>query len=393
VKIAFVIPWYGPDISGGAEAEARRTAEHLCQDGLPVEVLTTCVRDFRSDWNKNYHQPGIGKVNGVPVRRFPVCRRNVAAFDAVNWKLMHNRPVMPDEEQVYVHESVRSPALTDYIARHQSEYVFIFIPYMFGTTYWGIAACRGKAVLIPCLHDESYARMGVFRQMFTQVRRLILHSPAELELARSLYQLADDVPVLLGEGVDTDFIADGAAFRRRRHLPDPFVLYAGRKDRGKNVDLLISYFRQYRSRRGNVVELVFIGGGELPVETRPQEGIHDLGFVPLQEKYDAYAAATILCQPSLQESFSLVLMEAWATGTPGLVHGNCAVTREHCIRSNGGLYFVDYPEFEACLDVLLSRPNLRTALGANGHRYVLENYGWDIIVDRYRALLDELVTT
>jgi glycosyltransferase involved in cell wall biosynthesis len=118
-------------------------------------------------------------------------------------------------------------------------------------------------------------------------------------------------------------------------------------------------------------------------------GIHDLGFVPLQDKYDAYAAAALLCNPSLQESFSLVVLEAWVVGTPALVHGHCAVTREHCTQSNGGLYFTNYAEFEACLDLLLGRPGLRTALGQNGREYVLQHYSWDTIVDRYKSLFAE----
>ncbi len=382
---------------GGLRRRARRTAEHLCRAGLPVEVLTTCARDFSSDWGQNYHRPGEKVENGVLVRRFPVRRRDRAAFDAVNWKLMHGQRITPDEEETYVRENICSPELTEYIASQEGAYRFCFIPYMFGTTYWGVAACGQRAYLIPCLHDEAYARLDVFRQMFAQARKLILHSPAELALARSLFDLAEDAPVLLGEGVDTDFAADGAAFRQKYRIDDPFILYAGRKDQGKNVDLLISYFRRYRTRRFNPGEpdrgpdykLVLIGGGALPTAVHPDEGILDLGFVPLQDKYDAYAASTVLCQPSLQESFSLVMMEAWVANTPSLVHGDCAVTREHCVRSNGGLYFTNYVEFEACLDVLLDRPSLRIALGQNGRKYVLENYRWDIIVERYKALFAE----
>lgn len=397
MKIAFVTPWYGPDIPGGAEAEVRRTAEHLRQAGLPVEVLTTCIREFRSDWSQNYHRPGESVENGVPVRRFPVQSRDRAAFDAVNRKLMYGEPVTTDEEEIYVRENVCSPALTHFIADQQEAYRFCFIPYMFGTTYWGVAACQGRAYLIPCLHNEAYARLGVFRRMFAQARKLILHTPAELALAHSLYDLAEDVPVLLGEGVDTDFAADGAAFRQKYHISGPFVLYAGRKDQGKNVDQLVDYFRRYRTlRRGSEQtpgsmpsELVLIGGGDLSCAITPGSGIRDLGFVPLQDKYNAYAAAMVLCQPSLQESFSLVIMEAWVTGTPVLVHGDCAVTREHCVRSNGGLYFTNYAEFEACLDLLLNLPSLRTVLGQNGRRYVLENYRWDLIADRYKGLFAE----
>lgn len=375
---------------GGAEAEARRTVEHLYQAGVEIEVLTTCVHDFRSDWGRNHYLAGVTRANGVPVQRFPVKPRDRAAFDAVNLKLMHDQPVTPVEEQIYVRENVCSPALTDYIARHQGEYLYIFIPYLFGTTYWGIDACKGKAVLIPCLHDEAYARLGVIQKMFAQVQRIMLFTEAERRLARLLYRLPDDRLMLLGAGVDTDWSADGDAFRHKYGIRDSFILYAGRKDTGKNVDLLIDYFRRYRANKSGSLELILIGGGPLPVEVKPNEGIRDLGYVPLQDKYNAYGAAALLCQPSLKESFSIVLMEAWMAGTPVLVHERCAVTREHCIHSNGGLYFADYAEFEACLDLMLNRPGMRAAMGVDGRRYVLDNYCWDIIVGRYRALLDRM---
>ena len=387
--LAFVIPWYGIDIPGGAEAETRRTAEHLRRAGMPVEVLTTCVRDFRADWSVNYHKPGRYEENGVPVRRFPVRQRDQAAFDAVNNKLMRAVPVSAEDERVFVAEMVRSPALETYIVEHQLEYTFIFVPYMFGTTYWGIQACRGNALLMPCLHDEPYARMAVIRRMFAQVRRVLFLSEAEMALARALYDLTDDVCELVGGGVDTDWSGDADAFRRTHSLHKPFVLYAGRKDRGKNVDVLIQYFRRYRQAQGADVDLVLIGGGTLPAQVSADEGIHGLGVVQVQDKYNAYAAATLLCQPSVQESFSIVLMEGWVAGKPALVHSQCAVTKEHCIRSNGGLYFANYREFEACLSLLMTRPRLAARLGQNGRRYVLRNYHWDTIVARYRALFDE----
>ena len=73
MKLAFVIPWFGPDIPGGAEAECFHTASHLHQAGLPVEVLTTCIKEFRSDWSINYHRRGFAgsSVSTVPSRSRP----------------------------------------------------------------------------------------------------------------------------------------------------------------------------------------------------------------------------------------------------------------------------------------------------------------------------------
>jgi len=76
MNLAFVIPWYGENISGGAEFACRELAKHLSISNN-IEILTTCVKDFNSDWNVNYHKPGTEQSGSILVRRFPVRIRNV----------------------------------------------------------------------------------------------------------------------------------------------------------------------------------------------------------------------------------------------------------------------------------------------------------------------------
>ena len=61
-KIAFVTPWYGDHIPGGAESECREVAQHLHQAGVSVEILTTCVCEFGADWSVNFHKPGDSDI-------------------------------------------------------------------------------------------------------------------------------------------------------------------------------------------------------------------------------------------------------------------------------------------------------------------------------------------
>ena len=386
-RIAFVTPWYGSAATGGSETAARETAEHLAAAGLEVEALTTCVPDFRSDWSRNSLPAGSARENGVLVRRFPAGRRDRDAFDAVNRKLMAGRRVTEAEEQAFLRNNINSPALVDYIAGHRGDCLYLFSPYLYGTTYYGMQACGGDAFLIPCLHDEGYARLPAIQSMLEGAARLLMLSEPELRTLEALTGASAAAAVVVGQGVDGDFRADGEAFRTRYGLKRPFVLYAGRKDAGKNVELLVDFMGRYRGRRGTVCDLVLMGGGQRL--GAGADGVRDLGFLPQQDKRDAYAAAAVLCQPSTRESFSLVMMEAWAAGAPSLVHGGCAVTRDHVTRSNGGLYFESYGEFEVCLDMLLARPGLARQLGENGRRYVRENYAWEPMVRRYRQLIDE----
>ena len=386
MKIAFVIPWYG-DIPGGAETECRQTAENLQRNGVNVEILTTCVKQFLSDWNTNYFAEGTYKENGITVRRFSVRKRDTSKFDEVNFKLMNNCRISSMEEQIYMENMINSDSLCSYIRDHSDEYDhFFFIPYMFGTTYYGSQIHPERSILIPCLHDESYAYMDIFKKMFKDVKTVIYNSEPEKTLANHIYDIRGH-QIVIGTGMDTDISYNAQRFRDKYDIKNEFLLYAGRRDSGKNVSLLIEYFARYKESCDGNLKLVLIGKGELTVPKEHRHDIIDLGFVSPEDKFDAYAAATLFCMPSMNESFSIVLMEAWLCGTPVLVHAGCAVTKDHCIKSNGGLYFDNYDEFEGCIQYFLKNPEKRDIMAKNGKEYVLMNYSWDTIVQKYKRLL------
>ena len=390
MKIAFVIPWYGEDISGGAESECRKTAENLFKRGVNVEILTTCVKAFESDWSKNFYKEGEYKVNDIPVKRFKVEKRDAQTFNRINYKLMNGLPVSLKEEKIFIKEMINSDNLYKFIETNKLNYYFIFIPYMFSTTYWGARIHPERSIIIPCLHNESYAYMNIYKEIFEKVRAIIFHTKSELALAEKLYNLKETKPFLLGEGIDTEFKFEGKRFREQNNLKsNPFILYAGRKTEEKNTHLLISYFTLYKKRNNNDLKLVLMGTGKIEIPHKVKDDIFDLGFLTLQDKYDAYGAATLFCQPSLKESFSIVIMESWLTETPVLVHSGCPVTKEHILASQGGLYFADYPEFEECINYFLNNPEMRKKMGENGRRYVLENFSWDKIILHYKKLFSE----
>lgn len=389
--IAFVIPWFGEKIPGGAEMELRGLVTHLHYAGVSVEVLTTCVKDFNSDWSTNYYKEGMDSVLGVKVRRFKVRKRDTNIFDAVNLKLMHNQKITLEEEKIYCKEMVNSPDLYEYMERNKEKYeLFIFIPYMFGTTYYGCQICPEKSVLIPCLHDESYAYLNCFKNVFSKVAGMIFHAKPEAELANSLYDLKNVKNQVLGEGLDTEITSNAEQFRKKFKIDSPYILYAGRKDKGKNVDTLLQYFAEYKERNNSNLKLVLIGGGNIEIPESVKASVVDLGFVDIQDKYNACAGALLLCQPSHNESFSLVIMESWLCKRPVLVSGACAVTKHFVIDTNGGLYFDNYFEFEGSIDYLLKNKEIASQMGENGYQYVNNNFAWDVIVERYMHFFENI---
>lgn len=385
--LAFVVPWYGARIPGGAETECRKTAEQLVRRGYPVEVLTTCGLQFHSDWAKNYHRPGLKHINGVPVRRFKVRPRNARRFHRLNLRLMRGYPVSRDEEADFMADMINSDDLCAFIAAQRDAYHFVFIPYLYGTTFFGAQIAPERSFMIPCLHAEAYAGMTVWPPVMRAVRGLILHSASELRLAKALY----DIPVsrlhLLGEGVDTVVSANPQSFRATFGVAEAYIVYVGRRDETKNTPLLIEYFARYKAEHPGSLKLVLIGSGALSEAIRARADIVDAGQVSDRVKNDALAGAMCLCNPSLNESFSLALMESWVVGRPALVHAACAATADHCRASHGGLYFENYAEFSGAVNWFLQNPMAAGTMGQQGRQYVQANFGWDKIVKKIARLV------
>ena len=387
-KIGFVAPWYGEHIGGGAEAELRGLVHHLAEAGVELEVLTTCAEAFRSDWSVDFHVPGLTEDAGIPVRRFRVRKRNEWLFEPVNRKLMKGFRITREEEEIFCREMVNSPDLYIYMKEHEQEYsLFVFIPYMFGTTYYGCQVCPEKSIMIPCLHDEGYAYMRCFRDVFSKVKGMVFNAEPERLLAEKLYSVSGENFVTFGLGMDTDQTGNAERFRQKTGILDPFILYAGRKEPGKRVDVLVKYFTRFRKEWGKDLKLVLIGGGE--IENPDPENILDLGFVDPQVKLDAYAAAEFFCNPSEMESFSIVIMESWLAGRPVLVNGKCAVTKDFAVRANGGLYYDNYAEFAGCAGYLLEHPETAEKMGANGKAFVKDHFTWEKIVEKYKEYFEK----
>jgi glycosyltransferase involved in cell wall biosynthesis len=139
------------------------------------------------------------------------------------------------------------------------------------------------------------------------------------------------------------------------------------------------------------LQLIFIGGGTLEIPENCKDKIIDLGFVSVEDKHNAMAAATFLCNPSHFESFSIVIMESWLAKRPVLVSEHCAVTKNFCLETNGGLYFENFGVFCGCVDFLLDHKEISDKMGKNGFEYVMDNFTHDRIAQKYIEYLEGLI--
>ena len=124
------------------------------------------------------------------------------------------------------------------------------------------------------------------------------------------------------------------------------------------------------------------------MEVPKDPDIVDLGFVSDEMKFAVMRDAKALVLFSRFESLSMVVLESMTMGRPVLVNGKCEVLKGHCVRSNAGLYFENYPEFAATLNYLLTHEVEYEAMRKNGIKYVEENYQWDVIIERIGGFIE-----
>jgi glycosyltransferase involved in cell wall biosynthesis len=388
VKLAFVVPRYGPEIIGGAETAARLLAEHLvAHRDWSVEVLTTCAHDFVT-WDNDY-LPGDDVVNGVVVRRFASTQGREPSFHPLSASLLAD-PVhagAADAERWLDLQGPVCPELTE-AALESSADAVAFYPYLYYPTARVIDRVTVPAILHPAAHDEPALLLPVFPRVFDAADGLVFQTTAERELVQRTFPVAERSQLLLGLGVDDPDLfttPTGTAIERS----DPYLVCLGRVEGRKGSRLLASLFAAYKQRRPGPLRLVFAGPVVEAPDPHPEIDI--LGPVDEATKWTLLRHALSLVSPSPWEAFSLVVAEAWSARTAVVANAACEATNEHCRRSGGGLVFGGYGEFEVVIDRLSADDALRAELATRGRSYVDRHFRWPVIVDRYARFVEQVV--
>jgi glycosyltransferase involved in cell wall biosynthesis len=391
MKVAFVVPRYGPTVIGGAETAARALAERLvARRGWDVEVLTGCADDFVT-W-ADVFPPGEELINGVRVVRFASRAGRDPSFHPYSASLLADpTAASPAEAERWV--DLQGPVLPDLVeaAVGSDADAFVFYPYLYYPTVRLIERVGAPTILHPAAHDEPALHLPVFARVFAAADGLVLQTAAERHLVERMFPVASHRQLLLGLGVDDPGPpgADGPGPPSGRG--HPYLVCLGRVDRHKGSFLLAALFAAYKRRHPGPLRLVLAGPVVEAPEAHPE--IDVLGPVPDAEKWGLLRDAMALVSPSPWEAFSLVVAEAWSAGTPVVVNAGCAATVEHCHRSGGGLTFAGYGEFEVAVDLLSGDGRVRTELAGRGRAYVDRWFRWPRVIDRYATFVENVVAS
>jgi glycosyltransferase involved in cell wall biosynthesis len=169
--------------------------------------------------------------------------------------------------------------------------------------------------------------------------------------------------------------------------PRPYFLYVGRLEKIKGVQVLLERFRTY-----NAADLLIAGTGSYAADLHQMaaglEHVHFLGRVNYAQLQQLDHGAIAMIVPSLcYETFGLVVVEAFAVGTPAIVHNLGALPE--LVQLGGGLVYQTDRELLDAMESLRTQPDLRNQLGAQADRIFRENYTEDRHLQQYYQLIQE----
>lgn len=381
-KVCFVVQRYGEEVVGGAESLCKKIAEKMTRY-WDIDVLTSCARNYVKRFENEY-SPGKEENKGVSVRRFEIdyFRSDDRVFARLDEKV-RQRKCSDSEELLWLKEiGPYSSSLISYVQQNHSRYGrFFFFTYLYATTTLILPEIKTKSYLIPAVHDEPPVYARFFDDFFLLPKGLIFSTEEEMEFLKKRTVGRMSPHFVIGVGLDSPDLSSAEKFRREFGIHGDFILYVGRIQKQKGCDELFDFYLRLPLDLRRRLPLVLIGKSAM--DFPDNENIISLGFVSEKIRNSAMAAARLVVMPSRFESLNMVILESWLCKTPVLVNGACEVLREQCRRSNGGLWYKDFYEFEECLKFMLSNVTLLERMGICGKGYVEKQYSWDEIQKKY----------
>jgi glycogen synthase len=247
----------------------------------------------------------------------------------------------------------------------------------------GNSFCNGQSERI-----RSQERAGCH-----SAHRVIAVSRALEREVEWMYEVPGSKISVIYNGVNVrnyDGWIEPAAVKRRYAIgpTDPTVLFVGRMAHQKGPDLLIEAapsILRYYSR----AKFVFAGEGELSrsVEARARQlGVaHATRFVGFQSNgalADLYRSCDVVCVPSRNEPFGIVILEAWSAGKPVVSTRNGGPEEFVWHNVNGLKVYANANSIAWGLGTLFTDFDWARWMGHNGRIAAETAFTWDAVAEQ-----------
>ena len=178
------------------------------------------------------------------------------------------------------------------------------------------------------------------------------------------------------------------------HPMSPLVLFCGRMSIQKGPDLLVEAVPRILRARPDV-RFIFMGEGGMRDECERRArglGVADacrfLGYTPSSEKQDLVNACDLMCVPSRNEPFGVVVLEAWDACKPVVATEAVSIIKNF---EDGLLAYVQPESIAWCINRLLENPDEMKKIAKAGCSRIDAEFSWERIAKRTEDVYKEVL--
>lgn len=231
---------------------------------------------------------------------------------------------------------------------------------------------------------------------------VVVNSSATQEVARSLFP-GRDYPII-PMGIDTDLFAPSATSSKNKKLE---ILFAGRVVEEKGPIYLCQAINQLVKAGNKNVHLTIAGTGPELAKLKSYTTRHKLasyirftGWISHEKLAGLYASCDVTVAPSIiskkgwQEAFGLIFAESLACGTP--VIGTKTGGIKDIVKDGQTGFLVEQKDaaaLAAAIQKFLADPTLAPKMGKRGRKFIVDNYSWEKIGERYQRVFEDVLTS
>lgn len=410
MRVCHILRKYDPSEWGGTESAVLQLTTDMARLGVESVVYAPDIR-------RDAESRDPFEASGCAVKRFRACvpvlgvssdrRRQMVAVggNMISLDLIYDLLARRNVDVIHSHAQGRLGAIARTAARLKR---IPFVISIHGGAY-DIPAAVWRELRKPSAGGWDWGRpLGLLlgaRRLVDQADAVIAFNPREASL---IMERHPGRRVLVeSHGVPTALFArecKGAAIDAYPQMAGRQIfLVLGRIDPTKNQEWVIDEAAELVRRHPKIL-LVFVGAftnqeyGNAMIAHIAREGLKDsvilLGSLPFGDPrlIGLLQSARAVILPSLSETFGIVILEAWAAGTPVIssrTSGASALMGE----GTGGLLF-DLKEpgsFHAAVDQVLAQPELAASWGAAGRAKAVADFDTCVRAERMAKLYGELI--
>lgn len=394
------------DSWGGTETVVAESCRRLSAHDVACEVFCPAALS----------QPGADTILDIPVQRFayfyPYLGLGADAKAALDLKggnlfsVSMFRQLMrePALDLIHLHTAKRLGGIGRTVARKRK------IPYVI-TVHGGMIDVPPEEAATWTAPTAGTIEWGKVLGMLVGSRRVLSDADAIIcvdpnEVPKMQARYPGKRVEFLANGVDPApyQTGDGERFRHDYNIgpQQKILLNISRIDPQKNQRLAVEVLDRVRSS-GEDVKLVLIGPvtntdyhTQLQADIRAKGLCDQVLLIPglppgAQSLYDAYAAANAFLLSSVHEPFGIVILEAWAAGTP-VVAASVGGVPAFTHHGEDILRFESHDAAAATEHVLavLRTDGLADALATQASRLVQQKFHWDTITEQLATLYRDI---